>query len=357
MVYNMKQYRKILTVFLLLFATLLFACIERWLVGQLSTQQLVSRWSDEDAYAQISCFFPEKAAITADQVIFIEHEMKTALEEASVSESDANGRILVDAYSTQSELTVASDRTSATVRAYGVSNDFFLFHPLKLLSGSYFVQDDLNEDGVILDENVAWQLFGSNYVTGMTVEIGNRVYPVRGVVRSDSGFFSEAAEEGEATIYVPFSVLQEQTGEESALTIDCYEVLIANPVNGFGTSTVSKALGMEEDSYEMVENSARFDLKNRLLMIKDFAIRSMNTKGIIYPYWENRARAYENISMLLLVFEILCLCYPVWVFAGVIHHGFKKKEQIAGKVKNAVIAFAKKMPAYWRRFRKIIKRG
>ena len=110
-------------------------------------------------------------------------EIKTALQEASEDTSDVNGRTLVDCYSTKGELTLYSDRASITARAFGVGGDFFTFHPLKLLSGSYFDGEDLNRDGVVIDENVAWQLFGSNNVAGMYVEINGVQYPVRGVVK------------------------------------------------------------------------------------------------------------------------------------------------------------------------------
>ena len=49
-----------------------------------------------------------------------------------------------------------------------------------------------------------------------------------------------------------------------------------------------------------------------------FGTRSMNGKAIIYPYWENLARGYEDIIALLTVFMLLLLLYPVvtviWCF-------------------------------------------
>ena len=39
--------------------------------------------------------------------------------------------------------------------------------------------------------------------------------------------------------------------------------------------------------------------------------RSMNGKAIIYPYWENIARGYADILMVLTLFGILFLAYPV----------------------------------------------
>lgn len=277
----MKQYRKILTVTALLLCVLLLECVGNVLLGQLPTQQLADRWSKEEPYAQISCFFSENAGISKDMILPIEQQIRSALEEASVDADGENGRTWVDAYSTESELTIASDRTSMTARTYGVSQDFFLFHPLTLLSGNYFGAADESNDGVILDENVAWQLFGSYNVAGMTVDIGNSTYVIRGVVRGDHGFFSDAAAEETPTVYVAYDILESQLAEGEILTLDSYELLIADPVSGFGMTTVKNALGLDEGNYDIVENSARNSLVSRLTTLKNFGVRSMNTKAII----------------------------------------------------------------------------
>ena len=202
---KVKQYRKILLLVLMICAAILFGCVERALGRQLSTQQIASEWSAEDSYA----------AVTKDYVIQLEQKLKTALQEASEDTSDVNGRTLVDCYSTKGELTLYSDRASITARAFGVGGDFFTFHPLKLLSGSYFDGEDLNKDGVVIDENVAWQLFGSNNVAGMYVEINGVQYPVRGVVKSDKGYFSDAADEEAATVYVSYEILEGRSGSST----------------------------------------------------------------------------------------------------------------------------------------------
>lgn len=338
----MKRYRKILAVVLLLSCTLLLAGVERILTNQLSTQQLAVRWSEEKEFSQISCFFTEAADFTASQVAPIEAGLKEALDEASVNADGGSGRTWVDAYSTQGELTVAAKRSSGSFRAFGVSEDFFLFHPLKLLSGSYLTSEDLNDDSVILDENVAWQLFGSYNVSGLTVQIGGRAYVIKGVVRSDSGFFSEATKEEEPTIYVSYAVMEDNLGsEEEELSIDCYELLIANPVENFGVTTLEEALDMDEDTYEIVENSTRFELKNKFAMLKSFGTRSMGMNGIVYPYWENRAKGYEDVILLLFVAELLSLIYPLILLMKKIHWCWKNKKKAGEFLKEYLIIFGK----------------
>ena len=305
----MKRHKKELILVGFLFLVLLFSVLEYSITENLATQQLAKRWSKEEIYTQLACYFTEDGSFTKEQILAVERSLITGMEEASITaEKENGGRNWLDAYSTQGELVIASNRAVLTVRAFGVGGDFFKFHPLTLLDGTYFDNTDFNEDGVVIDEVTAWQLFGSNHVAGMEVEINGTVYPIRGVVRSDNGLFSEAVKEEEATIYVSFGILE---GEEM-LPIDCYEVLIANPVEGFGKETFINALDMEEDEYEIIECSTRYDLANQWDVIQNFGVRSMTTKNIVFPYWENRARGYEDVSALLLVMQIICLVYPVW---------------------------------------------
>ena len=196
------------------------------------------------------------------------------------------------------------------------------------MDGNYFDASDENGDGVIIDEMVAWQLFGSNHVAGMEVEISGTIYPIRGVVRSDVGIFSEAVQEEAATVYVSYDILE---GADEPLPVDCYEVLVANPVKDFGKDAVINALDMEASQYELVECSDRFDLEHRFQVIKNFGIRSMTTQNIVFPYWENRARGYEDISALFLVLEIICLIYPVCWLLKKAYGLWKRRKELKKK--------------------------
>lgn len=305
---TMKRYRKIWILAACIFCTVLLCCVERSITGSLTTQTLAKRWSKEEDFAQLACYFTEEANFYEDQILAVERTLVSAMEEASInSENENGGRNWLDAYSSKGQLTISSSRASIEVRAFGVGGDFFQFHPLTLLDGNYFDGNDENEDGIIIDETVAWQLFGSNAVSGMEVEINDTIYPIRGVVRSEKGIFSEAVQEDAATVYVSYGILE---GEGTMLPIDCYEVLLANPVKGFGKDAITKSLGLEETDYELIECSARYDLSHRFTVLKNFGIRSMTTKNIVFPYWENRARGYEDISALFLVLELLFLSYP-----------------------------------------------
>lgn len=341
----LKRYFKYILLGACLLAVLILELAHHAYVSKLSPQQFVGRWDSKEPFAQVSCFFPEDAGMTGETIMGVERGLAQAMQEASIDTSGADGRTLVDAYSVEETLYVSSLRDGTEVRAFGVSKDFFLFHPLELLDGTYFTREDEASDGIILDENVAWQLFGSSHVAGLPVTIGDATYMVRGVVRADEGHFSEAAKESIPTVYVDFDTMEKlmAVGDEiggSSYAVDCYELLIKNPVSDFGTTTLEKVMetcGITD--YEMVENSTRFEVTARWNRLKNFGARSMNAQGIIYPYWENRARAYEDVSTLLLVLELLLLCYPAVMLGRGILLVWRKRKAIKEFLKNKISGF------------------
>ena len=68
-----------------------------------------------------------------------------------------------------------------------------MFHPLKLITGAYFSGNDLMQDYCIIDQDAAWQLFGSNDVVGMTVYFGNVPHIVTGGVQRAESRMDKAA--------------------------------------------------------------------------------------------------------------------------------------------------------------------
>ncbi len=309
---NFIRYKSLLLVALFLIGALCVRIYDCNYCNQLKTQQLATRWSKNGKYVQLSAFFENGNGLMEGEIYPLRGKLMDAAEEAS-SDVEDEGRKIVDTYSMAGELYISSKQSDTIVRAYGVSKDFFLFHPLELLSGTYFTADDELKDGIILDELTAWKLFGAMDVAGMSVNINEKTYVIRGVVRSDQGHFSEASSESEPTVYVDFEMLQEEMGEEIP-TIDSYELLIVNPVKNFGRTKLVEAIGWEEGSYELVDNTNRFKWSSRLKRLPKFGVRSMRNSKIIYPYWENRARGYEDVADLLLVVELILLVYPV-IFA------------------------------------------
>lgn len=273
-------------------------------------QQMAARWSPEGGAAQISCFFSPDAGMTVDAIEMFEHSIDNALLEASITQDSPNAgaRLWVDAYSADGKVSISSDNGKLEADAIGIGGDFFLFHPLKLLYGSYFSGNDVMQDYCVIDEDAAWQLFGSNNIAGMTVYIGGIPHIVTGVVERPEGRLEEAAGLDATVVYVSYKTLSE-LGKNNG--INHYEIVMPNPVSDFAYNHVKDNMGVQEKEVEILENTSRYSLLSRLKTIAAFGTRSMNGKAIIYPYWENIARGYEDIIALLTVFMILFLLYPV----------------------------------------------
>lgn len=291
---------------------LILAIIANHLGQTQLSQNAAYRWNKEGGVSQVSCFFSVNAGAGQDSISQFEHSIDAALVDASVTLESENpsARLWVDAYSADGQLSISSEKTNMQADAIGIGGDFFLFHPLKLLSGAYFSGNDLMQDYCIIDQDAAWQLFGSNDVAGMTVYIGGEPHIVTGVVERDTDRLHKAAGLDGTLVYVSLQTL-EKLGRSNG--INHYEILMPNPVTGFAYQYVKEKLGYSEKETEVVENTSRYSLLSRLKLIPQFGCRSMNGKAIIYPYWENVARGYEDILAVITLFEGIFFLYAAAV--------------------------------------------
>lgn len=288
-------------------------------------QGMAERWSKEKDVAQVSCFFSVDAQVTPDTIESFEHGLDSALVEASIYSTSLNedARLWADAYSASGKITITTDSgTSITSDAFGIGGDFFLFHPLQLLGGAYFSGNDINQDYVVLDRNAAWKLFGSNDVAGMIVDIGGVPHVIAGVVETESGKLAEAGGVTDTVVFVSYTTLENYGTNHG---INHFELVMPNPVSSYAYSYVKDNIGVSEKELEVIENTTRFGFVNRLKLIRDFASRAMNGKAIIYPYWENIARGYENILSLLTFLMLFFLAYPLITVLVILIRKWKRK--------------------------------
>ena len=302
------------------------------LSGVQQSQQMAERWSKNGDVAQISCFFSVDSNIDLDQIQSFEYSIDNKLAEASVVQESENpgARLWADAYSADGSVSITSDKGYVQTNAIGIGGDFFLFHPMTLVSGSYFSGNDLMQDYCIIDREVAWQLFGASDVAGMTVFIGNVPHIIVGVIERPKGRLAEAAGLDGTLVFVSYKTLTE-LGQNYG--INHYEVVMPNPVTGFAQNVVSESFSSDPNTVEIVENTSRYSLLSRLKLLIQFGLRSMNGKAIIYPYWENIARGYEDILALLTFFELLFLVYALAIALGLFiswwrHKGWTIKDKV-----------------------------
>ncbi len=293
------------------------------LKNKLPHEKTAELWDSEGNTAQLSIFFSESAKYdmkeslerTEYQLESWYHGLLTELQTASITTETENpsARLLVYGYSAAGQISLSTEHGNASVKAYGVGGDFFQFHPLKLLYGSYFSESDLMQDRVLIDTDTAWQLFGSNDVVGMFVLINKIPHMVVGVYEKDSGYFNDAAGNDKSCVYVSHETLYKY-GQYHGL--ESVEYLIPNPVTGFAKGLIEKQCnGMD---VAVVEHQKRYDFLSLIAVLGEFGTRSMGLSGITFPYWENMARGYEDILAGLLLAELIFIAYIVVVLAGVL---------------------------------------
>ena len=272
----------------------------------LLTQKAAERWrgDSEERFAQVSVFLPVDQKISEDEVRTFHQTMDAAMIAASL-EAPEGGSLWQDAYCGTNTVSLSGPAGKASVKTYGVGGDWFLFHPLTLLSGSYISERDFAQDRVVLDENLAWQLFGSSDVAGMEVTIGMRTYPVAGVVRLENDKATKKAQTESAVLFMSYETLNAMQETK----IDTYEIVMPNPISGYALSVMQEKFPVTTGA--TVENSNRYSALSLAKIVLDYGKRSMNTRAVIYPYWENAARLTEDFAALFLMLTVLLAICPI----------------------------------------------
>ena len=293
------------------------------------------RGESETRFAQMACFLPVGQGKTEEQIFEFRSGLDTKFVEQSL-EAPEGGSLYVDAYSGTASVSLSTDHGSATVEATGVGGDFFYFHPLQLRSGAYISQSDLMDDLVVLDELLAWRLFGGIDLTGMTLYINGVPFVVSGVVSLEEDFATNRAYTQEGGLFMSYSALGKL---DETLSVSCYEIVLPDPISGYARSIVET--GFPPEVGDTVENSSRYTIGHLLEVIGSFGERSMRTNGVIYPYWENALRLTEDYSALLLVLAVLFGLCPVISAVAVailgVRRGYRHaREAIPAKVEAAV---------------------
>lgn len=295
------RYKKGFLTFIICILLFIVTTLGTWFATKnLFDQQAALRWSSENEYAQLSCFYPISQSLSDFEFQSLHHAVEDGLKKASIEAEAEDVKLFVDAYSVSGTLNIASDNQKMEVNVVGVSDNFFLFHPVTLLQGAYFDENMIMKDGVILDEDAAFRLYGSNDVVGMPLYIGNEQFYIRGVAKKAEGYFAKKAGLTSSTCYVAVEALEKYGITEGSYT---YEVVMPNPVDDFAMEIIKSALNDTEQKIDIVENSARFSFDSKKEVVLDFGVRSMSRNSIIYPYWENIARATEDVCGVLFILQ------------------------------------------------------
>lgn len=290
----------------LMFLAVVCVCVMVWIMGRLNSLDAADRWrgTNDMRFAQVACFLPVDDGKTKDDVFQFRRTLDQKLVEASVT-APQGGSLYRDAWSGSAKLSAEAVHGRAEVQAIGVGGDFFLFHPVQLRCGNYLQESDLMQDRVLIDEDLAWQLFGSWDVAGLDMTINGEPFYVAGVFHREDDFASKKAYRDGPGLFMSYDALNRLTEKK----ITNYEIVLPNMISGFGLGLVKEILSL--DAGAVVENSSRYGLKNLFHVVGDFGERSMGLSGVIYPYWENAVRLTEDYLSVLLVFALAFALIPI----------------------------------------------
>ncbi len=348
------------------------------LISELPDQLEADRWSDSMRMAQVSIFTTQDQMITENDIKRFSYTLETKLVDAGVTEPEDEDedeqkgpeivetigidemnseeeqlpqkeetwiqKMMAISYSAQGTASISfENRTLDNASVIGVAGDFFLFHPMILVNGGYFDGDDLMKDRLVIDEDTAWQLFGSTDIVGQQVLVGGIPHYVAGVVKKDTGRIQKAAGLSNCYVFMSLESLSrygtsilsgrydsKEISEDGASAMDgginCIEVVCPNPVNGLAAKLAGEAIGLDEMGCTVIDNTDRFSPFALFKVLKSFGTRSMWSKAIFYPYWENIARGYEDMLAVLLFFRAVALLTMAVIIAVVIVNIYRHKK-------------------------------
>ena len=322
---------------LALLFTLIMTLIASGIAGSQPDQQVTKKWAPESSipYAQVSAYTSDTAAVTIDSIFMTRVNIDKSLVENSITSENERARLWTDAFSTsQRIINVSADKTSSEANMIATGGDFFLFHQLDMLYGSCYSDDDVMHDRVVIDETLAWRLYGSSNIAGMPVTINGKYFYIAGVFRQSDNSDMEKVYGEKPRIFMSYQGLE--LISEATTLFTCYEACLPSPVTGVGLKIVTEALNLDEYSSRILDNSARYGLKNRFTIISEFGMRSVVDNSVFYPFWENAARITEDKSALILVFQLIGLILPivtvVWLFVKFI----RNRKNLTDKLKNDI---------------------
>jgi hypothetical protein len=263
----------------------------------LPEQEANRRWNSGNIpYAQVSVFYQN--GITVDEC----YQMTFDIEDKTKSKVEGiRGETVSASYTTAPKNMTFSSKSdiggkSAELESYFTEGDFLLFHPYEILSGTFLNSESIMHDNAVIDENAAWQLFGSNDVVGEYIFCGETAVYICGVIKipdTDIGY-----------IFLDKELSPLLTGNDALF--QCFEIVLPDEVSGDGLGVVKEKLGITDGdmnaskTVRVVENSNRSSVNNLLAILTDISRLAVRDDAIILPSWENKARQHDVSSAMIL---------------------------------------------------------
>ncbi len=299
------------------------------------------KWDSSGGSTQISCFFSEDSGMSVQSVAAIRSALTKALSDVNQFAEDGKS-LFTDAYSTPAgTVQVQSDSTShSEAELTVVGGDFFYFRDFRLLSGAFFSGEDFMQDGAVIDRSLAWNLYGSDNVAGMTLSIGAKNFFISGVIDTPQNK-EEAYCAGDAPrIYISYEGASglgiatstqgyaPEEGEMPQFTdITMYEVISPDAVENFTLNALKDHFGEgDPERLLIVDNTHRFSPSRLAKTFRKRWKHSVLNSKLSLPWWENASRIAEyklapvyffrRLLFIPPVLTVLWIIYLVWLFVS-----------------------------------------
>lgn len=291
-----------------LLIALILRIVSLSVISKVPGNKVAENWAKEGGYSHISAYFTPDAGVDADTLKYLHFQIEEKLNAESITtdEEYPNAKLTESCFAANGTITVSSQKANVTLNAVGVSGDYFNIHPQEMLSGVYFSDSDLNEDYCIIDRSAAWKLYGSPDIAGQILYVGDKPLVVRGVFDQPQDKLSFAAGARQDFCYVSYNYLKDNG---TIYGVSSYDIVMPNPVPDYAMAKIKSNLSVNEDKIDLIENTKRFSILNSLKNLKGVFYRSMRTKAVVYPWWENVARNKADIVSVLTLFFVIMLSY------------------------------------------------
>lgn len=308
-------------------------------------------WKNDspDSFAQTSVFLSEDSGFSSDSLNAVRAELVKELQNVSI-ETDGKNLPYAEAYSTPAgTYTIRGDLTGKSDAVLtAVGGDFFMFRNFELVSGSFFGDGDLMQDGAVIDRNLAWELYGSYDVAGMNLYVDGVKFYISGVIENPESKPEKNCIGKLPRIYVSYDgvadilKLSGNTTDSTDISekfskITCYETVFPNPVENFAYNAVKKQFSEKyTDKFSIVKNSTRFKPSVRSKAFRKIADYAVIKNNINYPYWENASRIVEFKLTFIYFSRTILIVVPaltiLWLVILTVRYVKRKKPVVMRKV-------------------------
>lgn len=315
------------------------------IIGKMYDQQAAKRWGQDQQAYQITILFDKAAKVSDNDIKRFEYDYNKLLSstfgdagQEYINMNNEDSSYYAHSYMAEGRLNLSQENKSVNnAKVYGVSGNYELFHPFEMISGSFLKETEAHPDCVVIDEFTAYSLFGSTNVVGLPIYVQNTPLYVAGVYKSGTSEIVEAAngwstmantvtkEDGSvdqtgknSLIYMSYDTMCSLCGETKPIT--CFEFVSIAPSEKFLYDELVKGFTNYMSSMEIVKNSSRFGIENMYRVLRQFGIRSMHVNNIDYPYFENIARAREDLISHLYLYIFVLLLLDLVLAVIFLHH-------------------------------------